>query len=331
MQFSVNFIERKIADTPSIENVFRKVASQLETLGVTTAFEKLSFGNGVAGILLNLLSFRPVSADIYHVTGHVHFICLRLPPDRTVLTVHDLGILHNRTGLRRYVLKKLLFDWPVKRLTYITAVSEATKRELIEYTNCPEAKIRVIENPVGYAAAKRTRGFNSECPTILQIGTAPNKNLENLIRALASINCKLRILGRLSPGQKDLLAKHAVDYENAFDLTEAEMHDEYVNADIVAFCSTFEGFGLPIIESQALGTAVITSDLSPMKDVAGGGAVLADPSDPASIANGISLIIEGPLVRTAIIEKGLENVARFSPGVIGGKYKELYSAIIANI
>lgn len=331
MQFSVNFIERKTADTASIEKVFRQVAPGLESSGVSTSFQKLPFGNGVIGILRNLLSFKAAKSDIYHVTGHVHFICLILPKARTILTVHDLGILHNRKGLRRYVLKKMLFDWPVKRLRYITTVSDATKRELIKYTNCPQGKITVIENPVGYSIAAKEKDFNSECPILLQVGTAPNKNLDNLIRAVKSIKCKLRILGRLNKNQKELLHKSGVEYENVFELSESEMRDEYVNADIVAFCSTFEGFGLPIIEGQALGTPVVTSDISPLKEVAGGGAILADPFDVDSIERSMLQVIEDPSIRVAIVNKGFENVARFLPDLIANKYLKLYSEILVNI
>ena len=65
------------------------------------------------------------------------------------MTIHDLGFLHTRKGLRRFVLKKLFLDFPVKKLKYVTAISEATKNEIIKFTNCDEKKIRLIENPIG--------------------------------------------------------------------------------------------------------------------------------------------------------------------------------------
>jgi glycosyltransferase involved in cell wall biosynthesis len=69
------------------------------------------------------------------------------------------------------------------------------------------------------------------------------------------------------------------------------MRNEYLRADLVAFCSTFEGFGLPIIEAQAMRTPVVSSELSPMKEVAGDGAVLVDPFDVSKIREGILKII----------------------------------------
>src|ERR1044072_4308180 len=204
MKTRILFIERKFWEFVSIEKVFRQVADALSKEKFETSFQKLDFGNQFSGVLKNLLFFRKPEADIYHVTGHVHYIALVLPARKTVLTIYDLGFLHTRKGLRRAILKKLFLDLPVKKLKYITAVSEATKREIIKYTNCVEEKIRVIENHLGenfFSTEKKT--FNQKCPTILQIGTSPNKNLANLIKALKGLNCRLKIIGKLD---KDSIA-----------------------------------------------------------------------------------------------------------------------------
>ena len=116
MTFTVCFIERREGGSPSIERVFQAVAAELREKGIRTQFVKVPFGNGFLSTLLNLLCFRPPKADVFHVTGHVHYIALRLPPSRTVLTVHDLTILGLRSGLRRWLIKKLYFSWPSRRL-----------------------------------------------------------------------------------------------------------------------------------------------------------------------------------------------------------------------
>lgn len=331
MAVEVNYIERKTGDTASIESVFRKVAEKLVDNRFRSAFQRVPFGNGLVGTLRNLLSFRPASADIYHVTGHVHYIALVLPPDRTVLTIHDLAILSSRQGIRRFVLKKLLFDWPVKRLRYLTVVSENTKRELITATNCPEHKIRVIENPLLWGFAEDEQTFDAECPTILQIGTAPNKNVMNLIKAVRSLRCRLRIIGPLNDEMLDALREGEIEYSNAVDLDREAMRSEYLNADIVAFCSTIEGFGIPITEAQAMLTPVITSDLSPMRDVAGGAAVLVDPYRPESIRSGLIKIIQNEQLRESLVAAGRENCRRFDPETVAAHYRELYDEILAAI
>jgi glycosyltransferase involved in cell wall biosynthesis len=108
------------------------------------------------------------------------------------------------------------------------------------------------------------------------------------------------------------------------------MVNEYRNADIVSFCSLAEGFGLPIIEAQALGVPVITSNISPMKEVAGEGALLVDPNNPDCIAAGIAEIINNEALRMKIVGTGSENVRRFSPEHVAGQYWKLYMEIAAD-
>lgn len=336
MKSKILFIERKFWKENflafSIEKIYEQVAKKLPAEKFESSFIKVAYGNSFTDMLKNLFLFKKPEADIYHITGHVHYLALTLPKQRTVLTIHDLEFLKIRTGLRRFAIKQIYLDLPVKRLKYVTAVSEATKREILELTNLPEEKIRVIENPLQeqYLTRSEKKDFNKECPTILQVGIAHNKNIPNLVKALKGINCCLRIIGNLP---EDLLAKldaSGIKFENAFGLTDAEMKKEYEQADIVSYCSTNEGFGLPIIEGQATQTPVITSNISPMKEVSGGAAFLADPFEISSIREGILKIINDEDFRKEIIGKGLENVRRFEPRFIAGLYEQLYEEMLKN-
>lgn len=330
MKTKILFVERKFWEFVSIEKVFRQIAQNLSNEEFETSFQQLTFGNSLSGVLKNFIFFRKQKADIYHITGHVHYIGLMLPKRNTVLTIHDLGFLHSRKGLRRSILKKLYLDLPVKRLKYITAISEATKKEIIAYTNCSEDKIRVIENPLQENfLTSETKIFNRECPSILQIGTSGNKNLVNLIKALSGLNCRLIIVGKLEKKLIEELKNSQICFENKFNLNDAEIKEEYQKADIVAFCSTFEGFGLPIIEAQAMHTPVITSDISPLKEVSGGAAFLADPNNFLSIREGFLKIINDENYRKDIIKRGTQNVKRFKSENIAGLYETLYKEIFS--
>lgn len=328
MKKRILFIERKSKDF-SIENVFRQVAKNLSGDNFEIAFEQVPYGSNLLDIVKNLLFFRRKPADIYHLTGHVHYMALRLPADKTVLTIHDLRILHERRGLRRFILKKLFLDWPVKKLRHITAISQQTKHEIVVNTNCDSNKVSVIDNPLfeGFDSPG-SKAMNTACPVILQIGYTQNKNIPNLIRALAGLNCKLVIIGRDDIDQRQLLTENKIDFEIKQGLDQTQLVDEYQNSDIVAFCSTYEGFGLPIIEAQALGKPVITSDLSPMKEVSGGAAVLVNPNDVADIREGIVKLINDAELRTRLIEAGFENVRRFDPRVISKRYENYYLKIV---
>lgn len=331
MPVSINFIERKFDELVSLEKVFRLVEKDLDKEKFAASFQKLPFLSNVSGMIKNLIFFRRQTADIYHVTGQVHYIALILPKRKTVLTIHDSRYLHARRGLRRYVLKKLLLDFPVKRLNYITAISETTKKEILAQTNCRADKILVIENPLDelfLTNGKDEKTFDAENPNILQIGTSANKNLLNLIRAVEGLNCRLTIIGRLDAETRNLLREKAVRFENKSELDAEAVRDEYRTADLVSFCSTYEGFGLPVIEAQAMGKPVLSSDISPLREVAGGGALLVNPHDYKSIRTGILRIIGDKPLRENLRKKGLENIERFRPRKIAAQYEALYERII---
>lgn len=329
MKPKIVFVERKFWESVSLEKVFAQIDKSIPKDKFETLFVQLPYLNNFLGIVKNFIFFKKPEADIYHITGHIHYIALILPRKKTVLTIADLTILRTRKGLRRFIIKKLFFDLPIRKIKYITAISEATKNEIVQSTNCDEQKIRVIEVPLQdilYLETKKT--FNTRCPTILQIGTAPHKNIANLAKALKGVNCRLRIIGKLNEELINELKRNEIDFTNDFDLDDGEIKDEYQKADIVTFCSIYEGFGLPIIEAQAMHTPVITSNLSPMKEVAGGGAVLVNPENILSIRDGILRIINDESLRDKLIAQGLKNIKRFETARVASQYESLYREII---
>lgn len=329
--FTLCFIERRDADTPSIELVFRCIAEELRNAGVNVLFQKLPFGNNFTGVLWNLAFFSPAPADIYHIAGQVHYIGLKLPPERTVLTVHDLGILKNRGGIRSRIIEWLYFHRPGKRLRHITAVSEFTKKELLSLGGIEPEKITIIENPLVPGLGQKTIEFNKIKPVILQVGTARNKNLVGLIEAIRPLNCRLMIIGRISASDLENLKQAGIEFENRIAVERAELAAAYCEADILAFCSTYEGFGLPIIEAQAVGIPVVTSDLPPMSNVAGGAAVLVDPNNPVAIRKEIERILGDDQLREKLVKAGFENAARFAPFRAALEYMAVYRKIIETV
>jgi glycosyltransferase involved in cell wall biosynthesis len=145
--------------------------------------------------------------------------------------------------------------------------------------------------------------------------------------ALRNIPCKLIIVGELTKVQHQLLKVYGINYENRFNLSETQIVDTYRECDMVSFCSLLEGFGLPILEGQATGRVVITSNLSSMPDVAGKGALLVDPYDVGAIRKGILSVIQDEAFRNSLVDMGLENVKRFSAQRVADAYVELYRVI----
>ena len=330
MKPRVIFVERKTSASVSIERVFRQIAGDLPADRFDVEFQTVPYGNGIFAILRNLAFFRKRPADIYHITGDVHYISLVLPRNRTILTIHDLVALRRGSGVRKYLIKKLFLDFPVRRCAQITTVSDAVKQEIIDRTGIRGDRVAVIENPLidGFQC-RGEKPFNPDCPVILHIGTAENKNLERLIAAVEGLTCKLRIVGRLDDKIIQRLRHHNAAYENVFGLDQKQIIEEYENADIVSFCSIYEGFGLPIIEAQAMRKPVVTSDLPPMNAVAGDGAALVDPYDISSIKRALIRIIDDPEYRNTIIDAGARNVSRFDGKAIAGRYAELYEEILS--
>jgi glycosyltransferase involved in cell wall biosynthesis len=327
MKTRILYVERKPVSSPSIERVFRQIAKELPTDEFEVSFQAMPYGDGLLNLIRNLLFFRPANADIYHVTGHVHYAALRLPRNRTVLTIHDLILLRIRTGFRRWLIERLYLRWPLRRVRQVTAISEFTKGE-IEFFAGAAADVTVIEDPLidGFDPEPR-RAFNSDRPVTLHIGTASNKNLENLIDAFRGLSCTLRIIGRLDQRLREELLRSGIQHENAVGLGQEAMTEEYRNCDIVSFCSTYEGFGLPIIEAQAMEKPLITSDLEPMRSISGAGALHVDPHDPGAIRAGIEHLVRHAELREQLVNAGKQNVQRFDPKAIANKYADLYRKV----
>ena len=188
-------------------------------------------------------------------------------------------------------------------------------------------RVYVIPNPVDPGFVYAPKVFNAQHPRILQIGTVERKNLLRTIEALKDLRCHLRIIGNLNKRALQLLNEFHIEYSNASNLTHAEIIEEYRKADIVNFPSTFEGFGMPVIEGQATGRVVVTSNISPMKEVAGEGAYLVDPYSVESIREAYTAILGSPSLRDNLLRKGQENVKKYRAENIACQYLRVYAEI----
>jgi glycosyltransferase involved in cell wall biosynthesis len=155
----------------------------------------------------------------------------------------------------------------------------------------------------------------------------PHKNLERLARALAGLDCVLEVIGPLNGAQRALLDGLGVRYEQHDSLPAAVMPAAYRRAAVLVFASLYEGFGLPILESQASGTPVITSDREPMREVAGDGALLVNPEDEQAIRAAVQQVVSDAALRAGLVERGLINAARYSAEEAARAYAGQYAAL----
>jgi len=248
-----------------------------------------------------------------------------MPAGKTILTVHDCGILKGLGGIKFHLMKWLWFTLPSRHASQITVNSEATKWDLLSYIRYEPERIKVIHICVGSQFTASPKIFNSIKPVILQIGTAENKNLKRIIPALQGIPCQYIIIGKLDTNVKGLLAEHAIEYQSIERaLSEDELLHQYQACDILSFVSTLEGFGMPIVEANGVGRVVITGNTSSMPEIAGDAAHLVDPMDISAIREGFLKVIDDAGYRNQLIENGFQNVKRFDKKRIGDEYFSLY-------
>lgn len=314
----------------SIERVFSVVIAYFEKQDNNRVKKHSLLCNraNIKAILVNGVSAFKKRDDINHITGDIHYIALALSPHKTVLTIHDCVMIEDSKGLRQMLLRILWLWLPVRHLNYITAISEKTKEDIIKYTHCSPDKIRVIYNPIDALFKYSPKKFNAEFPKVLHFCLTPNKNTVRVLEALEGLNVYLVLIGHLSQALKKRLSACTISHENLYDLTDVEIISAYQSADLILFPSYFEGFGMPIIEAQAIGRCVITSNIAPMTEIAADSAHLVDPFDVQSIKTGVIKIIQDEAYRESLIEKGLVNVKRFEIKHIAEQYADIYNAIL---
>lgn len=325
----VNFIFRKKGINYSIEGVFESIIKYLPTnikaIKTFVPYHRVD----VKSLFYNLKYVFLGKSKLNHVTGDVHYVSI-VTRGKTVLTIHDIHSTLRGSRLKQLFLKILWFQIPVLFVDKITVVSEFTKLELLKIVPYAKHKITVVYNPYNPSMEYALKEFNPLEPLILHIGTTDNKNIIRLCEALKDINCKLIVVGKLKESQKESLSLNKIKFENVFDITNNEIVQLYKRCDIVSFPSLYEGFGLPIIEGNMAGRAVITSAICSMPEIANDAACLIDPYDVASIRKGFLKIINDENYRLQLIENGFRNSTRFSPEVIAEQYVKIYKELLSN-
>lgn len=271
--------------------------------------------------LWNFLHFYPVEnfvgkVDVFHASDWTQ------PPSakaKLVTTIHDLSFLRWPESVHPKVLmvQKRRLSWVKKEADLIIAVSEATKKEIVELLKIPEKKIKVIHEalPADFKKIKPQVNFKKygiSKPYLLASGSqAPRKNIERVIQAFSFVKKKhdlqLVITGNYQPRvkiSKDIVLTGFAGKEEWAGLIE--------KAQALVYPSLYEGFGLPILEAFYLGTPVVTSNLSSMKEIAGQGAVLVEPASVEAIVQGIEKILKDSGFRQGLIKTARKRVTDFS-------------------
>jgi glycosyltransferase involved in cell wall biosynthesis len=305
------------------EDVRKRLRNKLNGRVVISKYES----KGLLPRLYNVVEAYFKRGIVNHITGDVNYLGLFLSNRNTVNTILDCVHLNSSKGVKYKILKYFWLSIPERRARFITAISESTKREILKHHRCDPDKIVVIYVAISPQFKFRHKEFNRAKPRILQVGTAPNKNIPRLIEALRGIPCTLNIIGKRNEEYEQLCRLNSVDLVYESGLSDEDMVLRYEEADVVSLISTYEGFGMPILEAQAVGRAVITSNVYSMPEVAGDSAVIVDPADIEQIREAFLKIINDDKFRNERIEEGLLNIKRFDPDKIADDYYDLYMRI----
>lgn len=273
-------------------------------------------GSNPIHVLKNIIYVykRRSKKGINHVTGDIHYCILGLLGCTSVLTIHDdYSYRQAKKGMWGKLYKYIFWIYlPIKFATAVLCITETTRNSISKlYKN---RKIKVFTNHTWPAEYKYyPKIFNAVKPIILQISTGKNKNLETTIRALEGLNAKLIVVERMTDSQIKLAQSLQIEYVNTGRISDKEILELYINADIVAFPSSYEGFGMPIVESQLIGRSLITTDAPPMNWVAGSNCYfLKNPLDVREMRDLINRIVNNAEERNFYISEGLKNAKRFS-------------------
>lgn len=278
------------------------------------------------GLSLEML-FRPV--DILFVPSHVAPV---IHPKNTIVTIHGLEYEKYPAGYSFW--QKLYMRWSVRMscrwATKIIAVSRSTQKDLVGLYKVPENKTEVIyegvnENfqfPISNSQSNSNDKILNLKPYLLFIGRLEKrKNVEGIIDAYKILVEKYKIPHSLvlagSPGYGFDVIKLKIEnlklkiIQLGY-IDEATKWQLLSQADAFLFPTFYEGFGLPVLEAQSVGTPVVASNVSSLPEIAGDGAAYSVPSEPVLIAEAVRSALNDKDFRDGLIRKGYENVRRFS-------------------
>ncbi|RLA63562.1 MAG: glycosyltransferase family 1 protein [Epsilonproteobacteria bacterium] len=285
--------------------------------------------------------------DIYHGLSHEIPPFIEKQNIKKVVTIHDLLFLRypeNFPWIDRQVYK-WKFSSSCHRADLIVAICEQTKKDIIEFLNIPQEKIKVLYqscNPLFYKKlnAKTKSDYRKKYSLpdkfILYVGALEvNKNVINLIRAYKKTDTAmpLVIVGR-GENYKKLLEKEIIDLgikEKILFLDFVPLADLpglYQNAHLFVFPSFFEGFGLPIVEAMFSGVPVITTKGSCFPEAGGPNTIYVDPHGPDELCIAIKTVLGNDMLRHEMIQKGLEYVTKFTSEATSHKLRQVYQNLL---
>lgn len=271
------------------------------------------------------------TTDLVHVLGDVHYVAPWIKTPQ-VHTFHDLESLLTGSWLTRRLKRYFWLKLPASKSKAFSCISEHTKSQLLKVLKGRHPSITVIPNPLLLPSLEEEKiptDFTSQLRQYLSIGTKTNKNLRRVAQALQGRkNYQWHIVGALPEEVENYFHELGLFFQTHNHLSTAELTQLYRDCDVLLFPSLYEGFGLPILEAQANGTVVVTSNVTAMPKTAGGGAILVDPKDVQSITNALDTLEEQPKYVQKLLQIGWHNAQQYTVERIAMEYLAWYKTVL---
>jgi glycosyltransferase involved in cell wall biosynthesis len=260
-----------------------------------------------------------------------HVIPLNHP--RSVVTIHDLGYLHVPEGhtARQRRMLDYTTRWSVHAASHLIAISETTKRDLIERYHVDPRNITVIPHGVNTSLARPDEPTIAETivrlsvhrPFILAVGTLqPRKNFDGLARALDALKSAGLPHRLVIAGKRGWLADEvdrAISASGNADrvqrlgyVSEQDLAALYAAADLMVFPSWYEGFGLPALEAMQCGTPVVASNRGALPEAVGEAGLIVDPGDDAALGQAMVRALTDDALRGRLVAEGHRRASEFT-------------------
>lgn len=297
-------------------------------------------------------ALRRLRIDVFHGMDHVGIPFIGRT-GKYVVTVHDVIplVLPQTFTPRHRAIVKLALARVRRKADLIIVPSQAVKRDVVQYLGVGEARVAVTAHgceprfhPVADETAYRGVAAKYGLPAryVLAVGTLePRKNLITLLRSFAllrgTVGCD-PALGLVLAGARGWLDDPVFETVRSLGLEEVvclpgfidddDLPAVYRGAELVAFPSLYEGFGLPLVEAMACGVPVVTSNTSAMPEVAGGAALLVDPRNPEEIAVAIGRLLRDDALRQSLRVNGIARAGQFSWETAARQTLDAYASLV---
>jgi glycosyltransferase involved in cell wall biosynthesis len=291
---------------------------------------RLAWSHGYLPLML-----RKEKYDVLHAPA---FVIPHGCPCPTVVTIHDLSFVlyphHFGRAWRAYLASCM--PSALRSASAIICVSESTKRDLLRFYEPAQEKVYVVHNGLDHSRfhhgakldCEWARSIGIRMPYLLHVGAfLERKNIPVLLRAIARLksaskfeDLQVVLAGKEAPG---LLGAQAIDETirelqlqdtvvKAGHVPDAQLAGLYAGARALAMPSSYEGFGFPVLEAMAVGTPVITSNVSSLPEIAGDAALLIPPGDEQALAGAIATLLDNCVLQERLRSQGMAQAQKFS-------------------